>query len=78
MRQLRLTQPEFDTAYLFPFQNFVCYHPQIYPAVAGSQLRVFATDATPKFPSIYIAYTFDDEKVHLWYAELKAADGQES
>jgi len=71
---LHLSEQEFDEAYLFPLQQLIIYNPALYPCVEGSELRVFATDATPRYPSIYIAYTFDDECIRLHYAEVKQAD----
>jgi len=79
LKQLNLTAQEFDEAYLFPMQQLIVYNPAIYPEIENTGLHVFATDATPRYPSIFVAYTFDDERVSLWYAELnEVANGQES
>lgn len=76
---LEITEQEFDLAYLTPMQELVVYNPEIYPAVEDSNLHVFATDATAKYPSLYIAYTYDSEKIYLWFADLNlSADGSES
>ena len=75
--QLGINDAEFDEAYLFPLQQLIVYNPTIYPEVEGTHLRVFATDATPKYPSIYIAYTFDDERITLRFAELKQVDNEQ-
>lgn len=73
---LSLTDAEFDEAYLFPLQQLTIYNPSVYPEVEGTHLRVFATDATPKYPSIYIAYTFNEECITLQYAEIKQVSNE--
>lgn len=73
---LKIGDPEFDEAYLFPLQQLIVFNPSVYPAVKGSKLHVFATDPTPKYPSIYIAYTFDDKCITLHYAELKLVNNE--
>lgn len=76
LNALKISDAEFDEAYLFPLQQLIVYNPSIYPVVDGTQLHVFATQATPKYPSLYIAYTHDNKIITLHYAELKEVSGE--
>lgn len=74
--RLKISDSEFDEAYLFPLQQLIIYNPAVYPAVSGTKLHVFATTASPKYPSLYIAYTYDDKLITLRYAELKEVNNE--
>lgn len=71
LNSLSLTHEEFDEAYLFPLQQLIVYNPEIYGKIDGTRLHIFATTPTAHYPSIRFAYTYDDERITLWYAELK-------
>jgi hypothetical protein len=73
LRELSLTNEEFDTAYIFPIEDLIIFNPSIYPSLPGTELHIVATNNTSRFPSIRVAYTFSDGMIHLWYADLNPA-----
>ncbi len=77
--QIGITERQFDDAYLLPFELLIALNPAIYPEIEGTDLRVIVTRGLPRFPSLRIAYSFDDELIHLWYVDVSdTSNGHDS
>jgi hypothetical protein len=74
-----ITAQQFEEAYIQPIDLLIAIDPTIYPAIEGSDLRGIVTRNLAQFPSLRIAYSFDDDLIHLWYVDLNPAndDGQD-